>query len=476
MYNKKSIIFLISNLLSSFFPFLTIIIYTHLLSAQDYGVYYLTYSSATFIYSITVGTLGLAVLRFWPTATKEHKQTLYTTLYFLTYTALIIISLSMLMFSIFTDTPITYLILFTMIIYISYSLIQFKLMFIRSTYRPYTYGALHIARTGFSLIFGILLYFRYSLYGILAGIFLGHFLACLLLIFERQDKEKLKFQLINKKLIKDLLIYSIPLTLNSTLMYIMSYSDRWLLTFLASIKSAGLYIAAYTLPSQILIAIMMGMHLNLYPKDICAYETGSAKKTKAQLADHWTQLLAIVIPSCIGLIILRNNLITHVLGTSFSATAIGLLPWIILAVFFGGIKIYYVDIALCLAKKTFMQIYICVIIAIINILLNIILIPKFDLYGSIIALIISNFLAFLLSYFLGSQFVQIPLLLWRLWKIVLSTLIMAIVLYYIKNWSGWLYLVLQIIIGISIYCIVFLILNYQAIYGIILKNRSRMTA
>ena len=123
-----------------------------------------------------------------------------------------------------------------------------------------------------------------------------------------------------------------------------------------------------------------------------------------------------------------------------------------------------------------MQIYICVIIAIINILLNIILIPKFDLYGSIIALIISNFLAFLLSYFLGSQFVQIPLLLWRLWKIVLSTLIMAIVLYYIKNWSGWLYLVLQIIIGISIYCIVFLILNYQAIYGIILKNRSRMTA
>ena len=175
MYNKKSIIFLISNLLSSFFPFLTIIIYTHLLSAQDYGVYYLTYSSATFIYSITVGTLGLAVLRFWPTATKEHKQTLYTTLYFLTYTALIIISLSMLMFSIFTDTPITYLILFTMIIYISYSLIQFKLMFIRSTYRPYTYGALHIARTGFSLIFGILLYFRYSLYGILAGIFLGHF-------------------------------------------------------------------------------------------------------------------------------------------------------------------------------------------------------------------------------------------------------------------------------------------------------------
>lgn len=63
-------------------------------------------------------------------------------------------------------------------------------------------------------------------------------------------------------------------------MYIMSYSDRWLLTFLASIKSAGLYIAAYTLPSQILIAIMMGMHLNLYPKDICAYETGSAKKQK----------------------------------------------------------------------------------------------------------------------------------------------------------------------------------------------------
>ena len=283
--------------------------------------------------------------------------------------------------------------------------------------------------------------------------------------FAYKEWHGIRIDKIDKACLKQFSIYGLPLTASFALTYIVSTSDRFLLSWYLGAASSGLYAAGYDLAQQSLGMLMVVVNLASYPLVVRALETHGFEAAREQLRKQLALLLAIAIPSSVGLAICSQNIAEVILGEAFRASATMIIPWVSVTALIAGIKAFYLDLSFQLGHRTQGQVYIMLICALINVAINVILIPVLGLKGALIGSALSYIVGFMLSLIYGRRIFRLPPApSGDTSKICLATFCMAASLMPIIQYRGKTALVMQLFTGICVYicsCVLLDVINLR---------------
>jgi len=167
---------------------------------------------------------------------------------------------------------------------------------------------------------------------------------------------------------------------------VFSYADTLLIGYFMSTADVGIYRTAFQLTS-IASFTTLAFHTVLYPKISSWAAQGQLTEIEKSLARAITYSLLLAIPTCIGGWILGEKLLYYLYGTSFTAGISAL--YFLLLVQIVNVFMYLGTMSLGALNRPKDAFNITLIAAILNILLDIALIPVMGITGAAVATLIA---------------------------------------------------------------------------------------
>ena len=183
-------------------------------------------------------------------------------------------------------------------------------------------------------------------------------------------------------LLRAQLHYGLPLTVTFALAWVVSSSDRLLLGWLMDERAVGVYAAGYDLPFQGITLMLTIINIAAYPLAVVALEKGDVSRAREQLSQNGELVVSAALTGAVGLVVLGPHIVTLLIGEGFRAEALRILPWVTAASALAGIKAYHFDIAFHLGRDSRWLVVTGGIAAVMNVVLNIVLIPAFGIVGA----------------------------------------------------------------------------------------------
>ena len=246
------------------------------------------------------------------------------------------------------------------------------------------------------------------------------------------------------------LSFGLPTVLSGTSYWIITSSDRYLIGFLMGILWVGYYAPAYAIGNIINLFIfpfsmvLPGILSRLFNEQ-------RIEEIQHYLTRSFTYLLLIMIPAAFGLSILSKQILTMLSTPEIASNASFIVPFIVLSVFLYGINTIGIQI-IDLYKKTKISATIWMFAAVGNIILNLLLIPKYGILGAAIATLLVYIAAVASIWYVSFQSLRFPIRISPLWKSVLASLVMSAVLVLIQP-SGVIAVIFAILLGTLIYVV-----------------------
>ncbi|RAO99455.1 hypothetical protein PW5551_03825 [Petrotoga sp. 9PW.55.5.1] len=249
---KNSFLFAIGSIGSKAISFFMLPLYTRMLTTSDYGQLDILQTTISLLIPLVTFQVVEAVFRFSvDMRDKDSASKVLTNGIFLCLIGMLI---TILLFPIFnnfepfaTYTTMFYLIMFLTIFH---GIIK---QFVRGLEKIKTFVAADLIYTGSFVAFNIvfLVNLRMGLRGYFLSMVLAHLIAIIVLIIFANVFKYLNLKSFNKKLLKTMLIYSIPLIPNGLMWWVMNVSDRYILTYFLGFDATGIYSVSYKFPSLI---------------------------------------------------------------------------------------------------------------------------------------------------------------------------------------------------------------------------------
>ncbi len=348
------------------------------------------------------------------------------------------------------------------------SLIAINLGFLQAEMRSVAHTILNCGSNLLTFIFGLLFFLVYhKVEALLAGIILGNCFIFILTFRMNNRWKAVRLRYFSFSVLNDFLKYTGPLLFNSGFTYLINNVDRWLLAILLTVNASGLYSAAVNFPQFAIVSLINMIYLSVYPFIISAHRGVNKQETQKFLSLQLFMFIMLILPVCLGFIALNHNIVYLVFGKSFRSTSSYLMVPIVIAVFLYGIKYTYTDLSFLLSGRTFRQFKITLFMLGANIILNIILIPRFGLLGAVVSLIVTNSVGLLMSFFLGRRYLKLVFPFEKIVRIVVPALIMFIVLLFMQNMQGLYSFVIQVFVGMCVYVVALLLFNRSLVVEMI---------
>ena len=272
---------------------------------------------------------------------------------------------------------------------------------------------------------------------------------------------------------KKLLIYGLPLASAAILEELTKSTDRFMLAAFTDKAQAGMYAVGYDVSGNSIFMMMTAINLAAYPVVVKLLETEGKQAARNYFKQYSIMLFGIAIPAVFGLILVGSNLVSLMIGIEYQATVIFLLPWMSIALFLLGLQSFYLDLAFQLGNYTIGIVKIGIFITLTNLILNYYLIPFMGIKGAAIATISSFALGAILSFIFGKKHFSLPFPRDSMLKIMASTLVMIICLWWMKDARGWGMLVIQLIIGGGSYFLMMLVFDILDIRSKLFSTLSK---
>lgn len=390
-YKKASLCYLIGNFFNKGIAFLTIPIFTRLLSTTDYGLIN-TYTSWVSIITLFIGCALFMGLRCafvdFSDNIDDYLSTIIKFTVIISFTFIIITLLIIKIFKL--DVPIT-LVILCLINSSSCAIIENISMYYMMKFNYIKRTILMIAPNLLSVISAILL-IRFVLdnnlyYGKIVPEVLFYSLFAILIIISHGRKKG-----INKNYLKHGLKISLPLIIHGAALNILSQSDRIMITWLDSASNSGIYSLSYSL-GMITYAITLSID-GIWIPWLTNKITEKSYKEINFITEKYIKLITYIM-CCL---IVVSPEILKILSSKAYWEGIRLIPIIILANFlffayniYTNVEHYY--------KKSNQITALTIFAAILNLVLNYIFIPKFGYVAAAYTTAISYFVVFILHSF-----------------------------------------------------------------------------
>ena len=401
---KNSFWLLTAELVSRGFKFILIMYTARILGAYQYGQFAFLLNLAALLIILAEFGLPLLVTREF-SKERENKQTVFDALLglklALSFLLLLIIGFLSLFLNQF-ELKITLLVLGFYLIIDNFS--QMFVGYFRSQQKMQHEAMVRITGICLTVVFGFfVLYYRPSIQNLSFAYALGAFLALILagLIYRFfYQSFRLKIDL---TIWKEFIRLAWPLVLISAFLSLYQYSDSVMLGLFHLIKDNGFYNAAYkildlaVLPIALITSVFFPIISSLNPQK----NEENKKQLNYVFSRYFAYSLGLMVFITLSVFFLAPLIIFVVYGVAYQPSLLAL-QILLLA----NIAIYLswpfnnLLIAFNYQKQ---QMTISSIGALINIILNLILIPKFSLYGAALATAFTYFLVGLMSYLMAKN-------------------------------------------------------------------------
>ncbi|MBE0594440.1 MAG: oligosaccharide flippase family protein [Burkholderiaceae bacterium] len=449
MLIKHGAIYLLSRIIPGLVAFTSLVVYTRLLTPDEYGAYILVITTMALVQVNLFSWLDLSLLRILPAHHADPRPLLSTVLGLFLLLVGAITALALLVWLLIPDPVLRKLLLLGIPILWVHAWLELNLKLCQSSLMPIRYGILLMFRSVATLGLGVALVLHgLGEYGPLVGFLVGSALACVATLLWQWRGIRPR---IDWRLARELAVYGIPLTGSIALVFIIDSADRFLLARFLGSHAVGVYSAAYDLAAQSLQVLMMAVNLAAYPLAIRAYEAGGIPAALEQLRQNGNLLFAIAIPAAAGMIVLTEPIAGVLLGESYREAARTILPWIAVAVFVAGLKVFFFDMAFQLSKRSLPMMWSVAAGAVINVLLNLWWIPTHGLVGAAAATVSSYVVALAICIAIGRRFIPITPDFGQLFRILLSVAVMVLAVSAVPARVDPLGLAMQISVGMLAY-------------------------
>ncbi len=470
MVARHTVIYLFARGLPGLINLGALMLFTRLLTPEAYGQYSLIIAGVGLAYVVLFQWLKLGILRFYPRYDARESEFLVSVaISFLVI--LVVASLLGLMGLIFVETPETKLLYMLGLAILGFwAFHELNLELLRIKFKVKDYAVYGFLKSIVTLVIGV--FFVWAGYGSV-GLLMGLLIALLISSARGAFKEWpfLELKMFDLSIMQELLRYGLPLIAIFALSFIISSSDRFIIGWLLDTEAVGSYSAGYDITSQMLGIIMVIINLAAYPLVVRALEKEGESAAREQLSKNFILLLAVSVPATVGLSILALPVASLFLGEAFRDSAISLMPWIAVATLLSGLKAYYFDLSFQLGKKTLTQIWSVAIAAVVNIILNVLWIPKYGVLGAAYATVAAYMVALFVSILLGKKAFDMPVPIVDSLKIVLATLVMGGAMYVISyDQDIYLGLLVSSLVGCVSYVLMVFVLGVSDIRGFIMRR------
>jgi O-antigen/teichoic acid export membrane protein len=215
--------------------------------------------------------------------------------------------------------------------------------------------------------------FDWGISGFILATAFSDFVSCIFLMTYGKVLKGLKLQL-DFKLLKPMLKYSLPLMPTAILWWIVSASDLYMVRYMVGEEANGIYSTAYKIPT--LIALASTIFYQAWQMS-ATIEKDTAKVFYTQVSNAFQSLLFI---ASAGVMLLLKPL-TNILTASDYHQAYLYSTFLIIATLFGCFC-QFSGAIYSAVKESKRSLYTSIIAAVSNVALNLILIPKFGVYGA----------------------------------------------------------------------------------------------
>jgi O-antigen/teichoic acid export membrane protein len=437
-----------------------LMVFTRLMSPDQFGEYSLTVNVTATAVAILGNFLVIGLGRFEPaTKTDVDKRQLHST-----------VIASALLMSIVVAALTTVLAALDHLPALSVNYYYFSALFplslllmlsqklINANLKPKAYGLSLALKNILLLLAGAAcLLAGYGVHGVLASLAIASLLASLPALSLWAKTSWKSFDL---GVLSQLWSYGAPLTLLYLFVMIISFSDRIFIDLMLGSEEVGLYSAGYDLTQYTIAIVASIVHLAAFPIILKAYESEGEEKAKALLSTSIRILLLVMLPVTLGFIAVKDEISGIFLGDAFTATSMMLIPILALSVLLSAIKSYYFDYAFQITKTTWLQSIPPMLAAVINCVLNYVLIRSMGVIGAAYATLISYAAYLLLTVVLSKKVFKLPAFPWGYaLKVCLAALIMMMVVGWIRaDLVAIFTLLLKIFVGVLVFSVCALVL------------------
>lgn len=269
-----------------------------------------------------------------------------------------------------------------------------------------------------------------------------------------QKKIKIAIKIIyNRQLTKDILTISWPFAVYAIFQRLYTYFDSVLLSILAGDKQVGLYQIAF----KIIFALQflpMAFTASLYPA-MSAYWKENREQLRVSFERAMNYLIIISLPIIVGAVVLADKII--LLFKSGYGDSLLLLQISIISLFFIFLN-YPIGSLLNACDKQRKNTWNMGIVTIVSIVLNFILIPRYQAAGASITVLITSALMFALGIYWVKKIIPYRakknLIIFA--KVILSSFVMGVIIYFGKTYLN---VFIATIVGALIYFTLLLLLG-----------------
>lgn len=424
---KNTIIIFIGKFCTQFITLLLLPLYTHFLSTEDYGYIDLIQTYLTFFIPLILLKIDAGIFRFLIDARKseEEKNKIITNGIFIMFVELII---STILFAVAVKIfSIKYSILIVMNL-ISLSVLTFLLQIVRGIGKNKQYSFSSIIAAIVTIVLNLIFLVGFHKNGkyVLIASLISNIICTIYLLIVNKILKNVKIKYIDKKLIKDLLKYSIPMIPNELSWWIVHVSDRTIISYALGVAANGIYSVSCKF-SNILSSIFN--IFNLSWQESAALYINDTDKDEF-FSNVINKVFNLFICFCIGILACLPFVFELLIKDSYRE-AYKYVPILLLAnifsVLIGLIGSIYV------AKKMTKEVAkTTMIAAIINLTIDIALIKVIGIYAAAISTLVSYMLLAIYRYIDVQKYVKVKI---PIKNIVVNSIIfiLVVVLYLYNN-------------------------------------------
>ncbi|HEX8232910.1 MAG TPA: lipopolysaccharide biosynthesis protein [Caulobacteraceae bacterium] len=253
--------------------------------------------------------------------------------------------------------------------------------------------------------------------------------------------------------------FGLPVALSMIMALVVSSTDRLMIAGLLGEASAGVYHAGYSLSNRTLDVLFIWLGMAGGPAAVAAFERGGLAALQREAREQASLILLICVPAAAGLALVARPLADVMIGEQMRSGAAQVTPWIALGGFFAGVTTHYLYQAFTLARRTGLVIVALGVPAVLNVALNLLLIPRFGLSGAMWAAAASYAAGAAAALLLGRRVMPLPIPLATLGKVLLTAAGMAAAVLALPAWGGFPELALKAGVGAAVYALLAIALD-----------------
>ena len=368
---------------SKLLVFLLMPLYTAWLTTAEYGAAEMISGIANFLIPIACVGISTGIFRFAAEREADQRRVFSSSIALLGFGLGGFLILSPLLFLIPYCKPYVWLV----VLYVLFADCQAVCaQYLRAIDRTALFAGQGILNTALTIACNVLFLFVFQMgvEGYILSVIVGNLLTTAFIICRAKLWQVLSFDCIDRKLMKQLLLFSLPMIPTTLCWLITDLSDRAMVTYFWGESVNGVYAAAYKIPT--IVNLIAGIFLQAWQFSAVSEERDS-EACSHFYSRVWEAFLSVIMIGSAGLILFSRFLTKLLLNVAFF-DAWKYMPTLLCAVALEALVSFLASIYL-VRKKSSHSFVTALIGAIANIALNLWLIPIIGALGAAIATLAS---------------------------------------------------------------------------------------